>query len=75
MEADGSNERVLTNVSGATSSAWSPDGREIVFTRELYGGTGYFSDPSALMVVVVDSRRTRKLTWGDEPVAGCERRG
>lgn len=75
MDADGSNERVLTNVNGATSSAWSPGGRELVFTRELYGGTGSFSDPSALIVIEIESRRTRKLTWGDEPVAGCERRG
>jgi Tol biopolymer transport system component len=73
MDADGSNERVLTNVDGATSSAWSPDSREVVFTRELYGGGGYFSDPSALMVVDVESRRVRKLTWGPEPLVPCAR--
>jgi Tol biopolymer transport system component len=72
MSADGSNERVLTQVNGATTSAWSPDSRELVFTRELYGGGGYFSNPSALMVVDVESRDVRRLTWGPKPVATCE---
>lgn len=71
MDADGSNERVLTQVNGATTSSWSPDSRELVFTRELYGGGGYFSAPSALMVVDVESRNVRRLTWGPEPVIAC----
>jgi Tol biopolymer transport system component len=71
MDADGSNERVLTRVDGATSSAWSPDSRELVFTRELYGGSGSFSGSSALMIVDVESRDVRRLTWGNKPVAPC----
>lgn len=71
MDADGSNERVITEADGATTSAWSPDSRELVFTRELYGGSGYFSDPSALMIVDVESRNVRRLTWGPTPVAAC----
>lgn len=75
MDADGSNERVLTQVDGATTSAWSPDSRELVFTRELYGGGGYFSDPSALMIVDVESGNVRRLTWGPNPVEACSSPG
>lgn len=72
MDADGSNERVLTRVNGATTSAWSPTSREIVFTRELYGGAGYGSSSSALMIVDAESGDVRRLTWGPAPVALCK---
>jgi len=72
MDADGSHQRVLTHVDGATTSAWSPDSSEIVFTRELYGGKGYASAPSALMIVDIDSGDTRRLTWGPAAVAACK---
>jgi TolB protein len=74
VTAAGAEERVLTGVAGATDPAWSPDGRSIVFSRELYGGSGFGSDPAALVVVDVDSGETRRLTWGPASVRRCTTR-
>jgi Tol biopolymer transport system component len=61
MTANGKNRRVLTAVYGATEPAWSPDGRWIVFSREVYGN---YTAPKALYRVSVDGRHLRNITFG-----------
>ena len=56
MDADGSNQRSLTEVASAQSPAWSPDGRQIAFTG-LRPGT----DHDTLSVMDADGTGTRDV--------------
>jgi Tol biopolymer transport system component len=64
--ANGTNERLLTDVSFNASPSWSPDGSKIVFssTREGFGITD-------LWVMNADGTDPRRLT--DPPPEGCHR--
>ncbi len=60
MGATGENSRRLTGV--GSHPAWSPDGREILYSTELIGGPYGRIGTSALWAIDVASGKTRKLS-------------
>ena len=65
MDGHGKNLRNLTNNPDTDRDpAWSPDGREIVFSSFRHGGIGH--GHSAIYVMGADGRNVRRLTYNPE---------
>lgn len=59
MEPDGSNPRRITRLTGDEGAhSWSPDGKRVVFTRQIG------SDPEHLWIMKADGSDLRQLTDG-----------
>ena len=48
----------------AGNPSWSPDSKHIVYEHYLYGGTGYFSNPSNLSTIDATGDNEHRLTFG-----------
>lgn len=65
MDGHGKNLRNLTNNPDTDRDpAWSPDGREIVFSSFRHGGIGH--GHSAIYVMGADGKNVRRLTYNPE---------
>ena len=65
IDGDGKNLRNLTNNPDTDRDpAWSPDGREIVFSSFRHGGIGH--GHSAIYVMGADGKNVRRLTYNPE---------